>query len=176
MNIFGHASNKPPVCPSKSPVLSSEIQESLGLAAPSNVIPIAHDLNARRRKYNIDSKPLSPEKRKIGEHYLPRHTCNLQVLIPFRPKHKTMNLFANSGLSSSSLLLSDFNWRDEDLVAKHRFNGMKPTIKIMDPPNQYSCGSCWAVSSASVLTDRYRLLQENKFRNLVQHIYFHVIS
>ena len=48
---------------------------------------------------------------------------------------------------NSAAIPSKFNWRQ---------NG-DPTIRneITKPPNQHNCGSCWAVSSATVISDNF---------------------
>ena len=155
--------------PSDSPVLSSSHQALLGLSAHPTVSNHPQDIHAMRHSRVGSYLSVPPDQRKIGEHYFPPNTCNLQVLVPFRSKPKTNQLLATAGFSSTTVhpdTMPDFNWRDADLVAKYRFDGVTPKVKILDPQNQYSCGSCWAVSSASVLTDRYTLFEGKQTPNL----------
>lgn len=102
-----------------------------------------------------------PQKRKIGVTYIPNMNTNLLIKAPFQNDAEHHAMLASSGLDPSAALPESFSWTDASSVRKARMPDFSASW-IMDPPNQAACGSCWAVSSTSVLTDRWSIALKTK--------------
>lgn len=102
----------------------------------------------------------------IGIDYIPNMNAQLTIIASFQPDSEHNTKLASAGIDPSIHLPANFNWADENSV---RASGRMPDFEskwIMKPPNQSHCGSCWAVSSASVLTDRISIAEKSKIPNL----------
>lgn len=102
-----------------------------------------------------------PKKQVIGLDYVPN--LNAQLTIKAPPQDDMLHLaqVSASGLNPDMDLPKHFSWNDPASVKAARmkdFNGSW----IMKPPNQAHCGSCWAVSSTSALTDRHSIARKQK--------------
>jgi hypothetical protein len=98
---------------------------------------------------------------KTGITFIPPMNCNPTIVSPpVTARMATM-------FSAAARQLPDyFNWADHENVAKSKGWGLRDVEKLgaytQDPPNQLSCGSCWAVSSASSLSDRIAIQTQGK--------------
>ena len=116
------------------------------------------NLDALRRKANPSFIAVKPADRKFGFDYLPPMNAGLVNFAPVRHPGHTLQLLAKAGD-----LPANFDWANPVDVAVKRLKGKPSDAKrvatILKPLNQLACGSCWAFSSSSVLSDRYTLFQ-----------------
>ena len=127
-------------------------------AAPNAPISMFKLLSQIRAK-DPASLPLStlmtatnPLFEHTGITFIPPLNAKPQIIAPPLPA-STRKLFA----AAAPTLPPYFNWFDLDNVAAVK-KWPRRTIPYLQPvPDQLSCGSCWAVSSASVLSDRYAI-------------------
>lgn len=92
------------------------------------------------------------EKEGPGLTYTPPHNANPQVKVTDVPSHMGMAVDAPS--------VDYFNWADSDNVSAvkgwpRRPDSLGPYTQKVE--NQLKCGSCWTVSSASMLSDRFAI-------------------
>ena len=83
----------------------------------------------------------------MGIDYLPPFNAQAHVIGP--------TAFDNSKNQGLEFLPDEFSWNDPELIQKYKGENIK--ADIMEPPSQYACGSCWAWSSCTVLSDRYAI-------------------
>lgn len=99
---------------------------------------------------------------RIGVDYIPNMNTNMVIVAAFQPDSEHNAKLAAAGIDPSATLPTAFSWHDADSV---RSSGRMTDFDgswISEPPNQSHCGSCWAVSSTSVLTDRISIAQKSK--------------
>lgn len=112
-------------------------------------IPYQHFLNQSNPTSLIKNKGMHElSVFKTGETYIPplNADMNFSSLAPFSlSQHPHLNDI------SPTVLKENFNWREitpDDTPAQALVKK-----SITQPPNQYLCGSCWAVSSSTSLAD-----------------------
>jgi cysteine peptidase C len=90
-----------------------------------------------------------------GIDFIPPLTAKMRVIAP--PKN-----MGNAEVVSARSLPRSFNWADMRDVAQKRFPGANLPLAwyVRPPPDQGACGSCWAVSSASMHGDRWRIFSQ----------------
>lgn len=92
----------------------------------------------------------------MGETVLPPMNAMGLIRVPLRPPEQTQARLSRLGLRSLSDLPEDFSWRS--LADIKKYKGWTLTESPLTPvPNQYTCGSCWAWSSATMLSDRWSI-------------------
>jgi len=101
------------------------------------------------------------EKGQIGVDYIPAMNAGMTVVVPFQRESDLQAHLAAAGISSDQLPAA-FSWTNADQVKKLRNLPNFQSNWIMSPPNQSACGSCWAVSSTSALTDRYSIAHQQR--------------
>lgn len=104
---------------------------------------------------------ITPQNWQIGKDYIPALTAQLSIVVPFQRDAELQAHLSAAGISDANLPKS-FSWTKPDEVKKHRMKDYPKGGLIMQPPNQSQCGSCWAVSSASALTDRYSIAMKKR--------------
>lgn len=92
---------------------------------------------------------------KIGEDFVPpMNTIPLNIGSVAKTKFK----------ADKTVIPDNFSWANPEDVKKYK-PGI-PADFITPPLNQALCGSCWAFSSASVLSDRWAIANKQKSPNL----------
>lgn len=92
---------------------------------------------------------IPPGERKIGRDWVPP-MASLSLVVPGRVS------VAHSNKLRATQLPKSFSWRNaDDLKAAGKG---KPVLGAVR--NQLTCGSCWAVSSATVLSHRFSIAQQ----------------
>ena len=87
---------------------------------------------------------------------------------PFNRAQQLPFLSSSSRLQALGISIKDlptsFSWRNEDDREKHKRIEKSPGGNFLSPPmDQGGCGSCWAISSASVLGDRLEVKSDGKY-------------
>lgn len=96
--------------------------------------------------------------RQTGIDYIPPLNARATIVAPIRGHGQTKMLLASAGLQSATQLPDSFSWNNPDDVIKYGKAGPDIASKLMvTVRNQQSCGSCWAVSSATMLSDRFAI-------------------
>lgn len=90
----------------------------------------------------------------MGHTWIPRPTLSMKSHGPVLLASKV----TEQPLPAS--VQKQFSWRNPEQAQRLRHLKYKQSY-IQRPPNQGSCGSCWAVASASVLGDRMRIMTED---------------
>ena len=130
-------------------------QTSVQYNLPISMFKLLSEIRAKEP----NSFPLStlmtandPLYARTGITFIPPLNANPSIIAPAVSKQQ---LFAASSLT----LPSYFNWFDLDNVATtKKWTARNRTQPYLQPvPDQLACGSCWAVSSASALSDRYAI-------------------
>ena len=96
----------------------------------------------------------------IGLDWIPPLNANLRVVVPIiRP---------SMAPEEAAKIPTSFNWADMNDVKTKRYPGATTLLGqyAQSPPNQGACGSCWAVSSASVFGDRWRIFSQTDSPNM----------
>jgi len=108
------------------------------------------------------AKTISPGSEQIGVDYIPPLTAKTEIKVQFQDDATHAAKLTASGIDVQVTLPEAFAWNDQDSV---RSSGRMKDYDVkwlMDPPNQSHCGSCWAVSSTSALTDRISIAEKRK--------------
>ena len=95
----------------------------------------------------------------IGLSFYPPMNCNPTIVAP--PVSARIKFTA-----AATPLPAAFNWGDNDNVSAAKQWQKRDTPYIVSPPNQLSCGSCWAVAAASVFSDRWAIFTQGPNPNL----------
>lgn len=112
----------------------------------------------RTPTHNIQGTGVS-EPYQIGKDYIPNMNCQMMIKVPFQSDQHIVPKLTAAGISASSLPAT-FNWCNAEHVQQYMNKLNHPLAKKFDPswickpPNQSTCGSCWAVSSTTAHTDR----------------------
>jgi hypothetical protein len=89
--------------------------------------------------------------------------CNPTIIAPEASRSKL------KFTATAAVLPQYFNWGDAQNVADTKNWGLRdPSLGpyIVPPPNQLVCGSCWAVASAGVFSDRWAIFTQGANPNL----------
>lgn len=138
-----------------SPLASAVVQPKFQKIITSRDIVLD---NARRNPQEYSPAKLAaaivaPAQPQIGITFFPPCNANPTVIVPEAPKQLKM-------MTAVASLPEYFNWADAANVAAAkgwpvRDSNLGPYT--MTAQNQQTCGSCWAVSSVSVLSDRWAI-------------------
>jgi hypothetical protein len=131
-----------------------------------NSKPTFYGNDGKLSKSNIVSATNRNVKPEIGKTYLPplNASINFSSLSPF-----VLSMHPNLQSISSSIIRENFSWHkitSDDSPAQVRIKN-----NILPPPNQYSCGSCWAVSTASSISDCFVVSGKTKTNPLLSASY-----
>jgi hypothetical protein len=93
---------------------------------------------------------------RIGLNWIPPLNADIRVLAPVvrqlqLPRYTTAAAPANFSWSNGEDIANRFECSVQDLALAEY---------TVDPPDQGACGSCWAVSTAGVHTDRHRIFTQ----------------
>lgn len=105
-----------------------------------------------------------PKKAIAGVTFFPPNTLDPTIVAPPAPQRHLMQAAA-----VAPVLPSYFCWADANNVAEVKGWGKRPsTLGPYTSPvfNQHTCGSCWAVASAGVFSDRWAIFTQGKNPNL----------
>lgn len=117
-------------------------------------------LNPHKAKAIFRAAPQEGSEPIAGVTYFPPNTLDPRVVAPPAPKQHLMMAAA----VAPTTMPSYFCWADRDNVAQVKGWGKRPAElgEYTSPvPNQKTCGSCWAVSSASVFSDRWAIFTQS---------------
>lgn len=119
----------------------------------NRVIQIPHLVSPGK---NVKLKPESD--RITGIDYIPPLNARATIVAPIRGTSQTKLILASAGLQSATQLPDSFSWANSSDVVKYGKAPQNIAAMLMSTVrNQQSCGSCWAVSSATVLGDRFAI-------------------
>jgi hypothetical protein len=104
---------------------------------------------------------MQPGKLETGIDFIPNMNARLTIKAPFQKDRDLKASLSAAGISDEKLPPS-FSWTKPEEVKKHRGLSDFSGDWIMQAPDQSGCGSCWAVSATSVLTDRYSIAMKKK--------------
>ena len=111
----------------------------------------------------MSAPAFSNMKPQIGLTYFPPMNCNPTIIAPEASRSKL------KFTATAAVLPQYFNWGDAQNVADTKKWGLRdPSLGpyIVPPPNQLACGSCWAVASAGVFSDRWAIFTQGANPNL----------
>ena len=111
-------------------------------------------VNIPRVRFDITGKFTAPRGTKelgAGKSYVPPCKLRLENSAPLKLVNK-YGLFA-----AAQALPASFSWNNNGEVRKYKGDSMVGLI--MKPLNQLKCGSCWAFSVATSLSDRMAIKQ-----------------
>ena len=140
-----------------SPLASAVVQPQFQRIITSRDITLD---NARRNPAEYSPSKLAaaivaPVKEQIGITFFPPCNANPTVIVPEAPKNLKM-MAAAAAVS----LPPYFCWADAENVAQTKNWPLRDKALgpyTMTATNQETCGSCWAVSATSVLSDRWAI-------------------
>jgi hypothetical protein len=145
--------------PMASSVVKPQFQSALSVA---ELYSMAARKNPGKFR-NMSAPAFSNMKPQIGLTYFPPMNCNPTIIAPEASRSKL------KFTATSAVLPQYFNWGDAQNVADSKNWGLRdPSLGpyIVPPPNQLACGSCWAVASASVFSDRWAIFTQGANPNL----------
>lgn len=94
--------------------------------------------------------------KKIGLTYIPPLNAEIKIISPIQQPNEAQKNMISAGLNDTDQIPSHFSWEYPEDVNK--WKGWKTTKTFLQNPiNQYSCGLCWAISSATMLGDRFAI-------------------
>ena len=99
----------------------------------------------------------------IGSTYIPNMNASMRITVPFLAPHRESAMLAAAGVSHPAQLPDSFDWRKSDDVKKSpSFKGETsiPSPLLFGVDNQYTCGGCWAMSSATMISDRWAIARK----------------
>jgi hypothetical protein len=141
-----------------SPVAQSVVQPKFQQVLSSASLA---SLLARKNPTKFSSAMLqaasAPSPPRIGLTYFPPMNCNPTIVAPEPSKSKIK--FS----APAAPLPAYFNWADNGNVAESKNWGRRDAklgSYVSPPPNQLTCGSCWAVASATVFSDRWAIFTQ----------------
>jgi hypothetical protein len=104
------------------------------------------------------------ENPKIGVNFVPNMNTNLAMIAPRESHTKYVSMISKHGLT----IPKEFSWNNPEQVATLRYGADEndsDNYDFISPiRNQGVCGSCWAVSSAEMTSDRIAITSKGKFR------------
>jgi len=98
----------------------------------------------------------------IGKTYIPKMNAGMRITVPFLAPHIETSMLAAAGVSHPQQLPASFDWRNiQDVLKSPSFKGLHssqvPSPLLFGVDNQYTCGTCWAMSSATMISDRWAI-------------------
>jgi hypothetical protein len=102
------------------------------------------DLGVDYLEHLRNTRPIIAYTKKSQKIIIPPHNSN--IFFTSKVKHFDISDYPEIAALESKTLPIHFNWKD---------NGGDKSALIADPPNQYLCGSCWAVSTALTIADKH---------------------
>jgi len=105
-----------------------------------------------------------PREAVTGVTFFPPNTLDPTIVAPPPPQRHLMQAAA-----AAPVLPPYFCWADANIVADVKGWGKRPaSLGPYTSPvfNQHTCGSCWAVASAGVFSDRWAIFTQDKNPNL----------
>jgi len=112
------------------------------------------------RRSPLNARGIGAYRPRTGIDFIPNMNCNLKIVVPFQHPQQLKASLSATGITSETLP-DAFAWNDESSVKKSRMPDFQGSW-IMVAPDQSQCGSCWAVSSTSALTDRFSIAMKQK--------------
>lgn len=160
-NGGAHAAMTLTAAAAASPIANSVVQPRF--QKPLTVTNLASMIarkNPRNQKLAAAfTAQLKQQPPQVGVTFFPPMTLNPTIVAPAASKRK-LQLTA----TAQALPPPYFNWGDAANVAAAKNWGLRDVAAlgpyILPPPNQLSCGSCWAVAAASVLSDRWAIFTQ----------------
>ena len=147
----------------KSPLASSVVKPKFQSAVSvAELYSMAARKNPSKFR-NMSAPAFSNMKPQIGLTYFPPMNCNPTIIAPEASRSKL------KFTATAAVLPQYFNWGDAQNVADTKNWGLRdPSLGpyIVPPPNQLVCGSCWAVASAGVFSDRWAIFTQGANPNL----------
>ena len=149
LNDISHKGNEDPPN-SDDTVMKTSYNQSISMFATMSALREKDPANIPMSAVMTVSNPMHPL---TGITFIPPLNANPTIVSPGLEPHLTA-VFA----LVASIIPSYFNWFDLDNVAEVKKWGKRDVSKygpyLQEVPNQMGCGCCWAVSSASALSDR----------------------
>lgn len=138
----------------------------------SDDIPISFrnqiiDLRPIKQKLGIVSAQFQQSNTLLtGIDYIPPLNAEAKISIKIRTKRETNQVLAGGSRTKVSQVPDAFSWRKTGDIKTIQGWKTVPAKLLSDPPNQYGCGSCYAISSATMLADRYAIFQQKSHQPL----------
>lgn len=142
---------------------SSSVLTSLPPEFLNNTISL-NQLNLEQGRNPQATINQTPE---IGLTYIPPLNAKLRVQIKSKGQTEQNQQLSSLGITQTQIPTS-FSWINPTDVAR-RLQITQTQAKQLIPQtvyNQYACGSCWAVSSASMMSDRWALASKTSYKML----------
>jgi hypothetical protein len=114
------------------------------------------DIEMRKQIVNKSNTISSSLHQSLHNSYVPPLNASIEIVAPIQTEQQSkLNLIA-AGLTTISKIPLTFTWQSYKDVNKYKGWQTSRTF-LQEPINQYSCGLCWAISSASMLGDRFAI-------------------
>ena len=163
MQRYNSRQSKMMMTAAKSPIASSVVKPKFQSAlSVAELYSMAARKNPGKFR-NMSAPAFSNMKPQIGLTYFPPMNCNPTIIAPEASRSKL------KFTATAAVLPQYFNWGDAQNVADSKNWGLRdPSLGpyIVPPPNQLACGSCWAVASAGVFSDRWAIFTQGANPNL----------
>ena len=163
MQRYNSRQSKMMMTAAKSPIASSVVKPKFQSAlSVAELYSMAARKNPGKFR-NMSAPAFSNMKPQIGLTYFPPMNCNPTIIAPEASRSKL------KFTATAAVLPQYFNWGDAQNVADTKKWGLRdPSLGpyIVPPPNQLACGSCWAVASAGVFSDRWAIFTQGANPNL----------
>lgn len=92
---------------------------------------------------------------RVGFDYIPALTVDMMISIRIRNPEEVQKQLTSLQLDKGQIP-KDFSWTNAEDISK--YHEWKPVQSpLLEPVNQYACGDCWAVSSATAFSDRWSI-------------------
>lgn len=95
------------------------------------------------------------QQQQTGIDFVPALTADMRIVLDVEKPQQTTKNLASIGLSVEQLP-SKFSWTSVEDIGK--YHQWKPTRSpLLGPVNQFACGDCWAVATATAFSDRVNI-------------------